>query len=60
MTEQTQELDAKDYKILVYRQRVSEMEDQIADLRITVTMLSSELDRYKQSEDDNVEVSEEK
>jgi hypothetical protein len=60
MTEQTQELDAKDYKILVYRQRVSEMEDQIADLRITVTMLSSELDRYKRSEDDNVEVSEEK
>jgi hypothetical protein len=60
MTEQTQELDAKDYKILVYRQRVSEMEDQIADLRIEVTMLSSELDRYKRSEDDNVEVSEEK
>jgi hypothetical protein len=56
MTEQTQELDAKDLKVMAFRQRVAEQEDQIADLRVQVTILNAQLEQKirESSESDDV------
>lgn len=49
MTEQVQELDAKDLKIIGYKQRVSDMEEQIMDLRVQLTLMEQELSRARES-----------
>ena len=45
MTEQTQEnvLDRKDLKILAYKEKVAELQEREADLRVEVTFLSQQL-----------------
>lgn len=43
LQETPQELDRKDLKILSYRQKVGEYEEQIADLRVELTITNSQL-----------------
>lgn len=45
MSEQTneQQLDRKDLKILAYKERVAELNEQVADLRVEVTFLAQQL-----------------
>lgn len=42
---QEQQLDRKDLKILAYKEACSQLEEQVADLRVEVTMFSNELQR---------------
>lgn len=44
-----QELDAKDLKIIGYKQRVSELEEQVMDLRVQLTIMEQELTRARES-----------
>lgn len=43
MTEQVQELDRKDLKILAYKQKLSEADERFADLQVEHAILSEQL-----------------
>lgn len=43
MTEENKELDRKDLKILAYKDKLSTLEEENADLRVEVTVLDSQL-----------------
>ena len=46
---EVQELDAKDLKIIGYKQKVSELEEQVMDLRVQLTIMEQELRRAHES-----------
>jgi chromosome segregation ATPase len=43
LSEQTQELDRKDLKILGYRQKLSELEEKFNELQVDFTIVSEQL-----------------
>lgn len=47
MENQENTVDLKDLKIQAYKERVSEQEERIADLRVEITVLSTQLEEAK-------------